>query len=66
MPGSQGAALDVELAAVDRPQRCVEPQPALAVTGIFPGLERTQHLRGEGLMDLVVIEILQGQLVARQ
>src|SRR5581483_5618912 len=59
MAAREAAALDVESAPIDRAERRVEPQLVLAVLAIFPGLQRAQHLRGEGFVDLVEIEILQ-------
>ncbi len=66
MPRRQRTALHVKPTAINRTQRCVEPQAGFAIFGIFPGLERAQDLRGEGFVNFVVIKILQGQAVARQ
>ncbi|MNE25986.1 hypothetical protein D3C80_1193350 [compost metagenome] len=66
MAGRQRAAFDIELAAVDGPQRCFEAQAAFAVLGVFPRLQGAKHLGSEGFVDLVVIEVLQGQAIARQ
>ena len=66
MPGGERGAGDVDLAAVDRPERLVEAEPLRAEGGILPGPERHQHLRGECLVDLVEVEVLEGEAVARQ
>ncbi|MNL26178.1 hypothetical protein D3C87_1476910 [compost metagenome] len=66
MPRRQCTALDVELAAVDRAKRRIKPETGFAVLGIFPGLQGAQHLRGEGFVDFVVVEVLQGQAIARE
>ena len=47
--------------------RSIEPSGLLAAellgaeALVLPGLQRAEHLRGEGLVDLVVVEVLQGQ-----
>ncbi len=43
-------------------QRRVAVQAVAAVLRRFPGLQRAQHLRGEGLVDLVEVEVLQRQV----
>ena len=50
VPGGERGAVDVELGAVDR------AEPVLLPRG-----ERGQHLRGERLVDLVEVEVLQRQ-----
>src|ERR671910_2565055 len=52
-------ALDVELRAVDGAEGAGEPEPLAAEFLRLPGLERAEHLRGEGLVDLVEVEVLQ-------
>src|SRR4051794_10636689 len=57
--GGQRAAVDVELLTVDLAQRFVAAELLPAEVRVLPGLQRAQHLRGEGLVDLVVVEVLQ-------
>ena len=59
MAEGDARAPDVQLGAVDGAQRLVAAEHLLAVVGILPGLQRRQHLRGEGLVDLVEVEVLQ-------
>ena len=59
VPGRQRRAVDVELRAVDRAQRGVEPELALAERRVLPRLQRREHGRGERLVDLVEVEVLQ-------
>ncbi|CAM5744447.1 hypothetical protein MAUB1S_02002 [Mycolicibacterium aubagnense] len=66
VPRSQRRAVDVELRPVDRPERGVQAEAALAVLGRLPRRERGQHHRGEGLVNLVEVEVLQRQAVAGQ
>src|SRR5690349_6001919 len=51
-------ALGIQLRALDRAQRVT---PELLFTEVFrlPGLQRAEHLRGEGLVDLVDVEVLE-------
>jgi hypothetical protein len=63
MAGAERAAADVDLLAVDRPSG-VEPEALFAVDRVLPRLQRAQHLRGERLVDLVDVEVLQLQPVA--
>ncbi|MNT36992.1 hypothetical protein D3C72_1731070 [compost metagenome] len=58
MSGRQRTALDVELAAVDGPQRLAQSQPTLTIVGILPSLEGTQHLGSERFMDFIVVKVL--------
>jgi hypothetical protein len=60
----QAATAYVHLAAVDRAQRCVEPEPLAAEHRVFPGLQGAQHLACERLVDFVEVEILQPQIGA--
>src|SRR3977135_2570578 len=46
------AAIDVQLRAVELAEGAVEAEVLLAVRIAFPRGEATQHLRGEGLVDL--------------
>ena len=43
------------------PERFVAAELLLAEVRVLPGLQRAQHLRGEGLVDLVEVEVLQRQ-----
>src|SRR5687767_14862492 len=54
-------AFGVELLAVDASQRGAALQPGSAVVLRFPGLQRAEYLRGEGLVDLVDVEVLELQ-----
>ena len=51
--------LHVELGTVDRAERRIAAEEHLAVVRVLPGLQRRQHLRGERLVDLVEVEVLQ-------
>src|SRR5262249_23665419 len=53
------AALHVELGAIDAAERCRQSQHVATVIRRLPGLERTQHLCRERLVDLVVVEVLE-------
>src|SRR5690606_15813604 len=66
MAERQRGAVDVELRRVDGAERRVEAEPLAAEGFRLPGAQRAQHLGGKGLVDLVEIEVLQRQLVARQ
>src|SRR5688572_1702200 len=57
MPDGEAAAVDVEFRAIDRPERSVEAELVTGELGRLPRLERAQDLRGEGLVDLVEIEV---------
>src|SRR6201999_1943833 len=48
--GGERAAVDVQLRPVDRPERFVPSQLLLAEIGVFPRLQRAEHLGGEGLV----------------
>src|SRR5438552_19031266 len=58
MSDGDAAALRVHLAAVDRAQRLRAFEAGTAVLLRFPGLQRAEHLRGEGLVGLVDVEVL--------
>ena len=64
--GGERGSVDVELGAVDGAQRAVQPEAFLAVLLGLPGLQMAQHHRGECLMDLVEVEVLQSYTVAGQ
>ena len=51
----------VEPVPVDRPERPVEAEPLRAVRLVLPRGERGQHLGGERLVDLVEVEVAQGE-----
>src|SRR5690606_14152397 len=52
------AALDVQLATVDRAERPIPSELLSAEFLRLPGLERRERLRGERLVNLVVVEVL--------
>src|SRR3546814_4387301 len=62
--GRQRRTIDVELRRIDLPQRRIEAEAGPAVILALPGTQRAQHLRGEGFVDLVQVEVLQAQAVA--
>ena len=59
-----GAAVDVELAAVEPPEGAVEPEMRLAVVVALPRGEAAQHLRGEGLVHLDRVDVVPAEAVA--
>ena len=65
-PAASEEPLTLSLAAVDRAQRRVEAEALLAEHRVLPRLERREHLRGERLVDLVEVEVLQRQALAGQ
>src|SRR5690606_38724205 len=66
MAGGQRGADEVDPVRIDPPQRRVQPHPVAAVVLAFPCTQGAQHLRGEGLVDLVDVEVLQAQALTRQ
>ena len=64
--GGKGRALDVQLRPIDGAERRVEAELLLAERRVFPGGQRREHLAGEGLVDLVEVEVLQRQAIALQ
>jgi hypothetical protein len=64
MAGGQRRAQQVDLVRVDAAQRCVQAQAVAAVILALPRTQGAQHLRGEGFVDLVDVEVLQGQAIA--
>src|SRR6185437_16184336 len=64
MARGERAAVRVQLVAVDAPEWCVEAELLLAVDRVLPGLERAQDLGRERLVNLVEVEVLQGEVVA--
>src|SRR3546814_1715318 len=55
--GRQRRTIDVELRRIDLPQRRIEAEAGPAVILALPGTQRAQHLRGEGFVDLVQVEV---------
>ena len=47
-----------------RPERAIEAELLLAVLLVLPRGEAAEHLRGEGLVDLPVVEVVQAEAVA--
>ena len=64
-PAASEEPLTLSLVAVDRAQRRVEAEALLAEDRVLPRRERGQHLRGERLVDLVEVEVLERQAAAR-
>src|SRR6476660_4448244 len=62
--GADGAAVDIEPRAVDRPSRAVEAERITAEFRVFPGGEATQHLRREGFVQLPEIDVAEAELMA--
>src|SRR3954471_19885 len=62
--GCQRGAVDVQLAAVDGAEGLVEAEARLAEVWILPRLERCEHGRGESLVNLIEVEVLQAQTVS--
>ena len=65
-PAASEEPLTLSFDAVDRAQRGVEAEALLAEHRVLPRLQRGEHLRGERLVDLVEVEVLQRQAVARE
>ncbi|MNQ70730.1 hypothetical protein D3C85_853740 [compost metagenome] len=61
MARRQRSAIDVQLRPINRPRRPVQPQAGLGIVLVLPGLQRTQHLGGESLVDFVEVELLQAE-----
>src|SRR5437588_4532218 len=61
-----GAAVDVQPLPVELAQVAVEAELLPAVLVVLPRREAAEYLRGEGLVDLPVIEVVQPQAVALQ
>src|SRR5882672_5045511 len=59
-----GAAVDVELFAIELAQRTVQTQLLAAVLVLFPRSEAAEHLRRERFVDLPGIEVVELQSVA--
>ena len=65
-PAASDEPLTLSFDAVDRAERGVEAELLLAEVRVLPGLQRGEHRGGEGLVDLVEVEVLQAQAVAGQ
>ena len=63
-PKARLEPLTLSLARSMAPSGCVAAEILLAVGRVLEGLERGQHLRGERLVDLVEVEVLQLELRA--
>src|SRR5215472_15782292 len=59
VPDRNAPALHVEAAAVDAAERTRPTERIAAVLGCLPRLQRAQHLGLEGLVDLVILEVLE-------
>src|ERR1700761_3118355 len=57
--GTERATVDVELGAIDRPERLVASELLRAERRVLPCLEGAEDLSGERLVDLVGVEVLQ-------
>src|SRR5690606_40341901 len=66
MPRRERAAVDVELRAVDRAERRVKAEALLAEGRVLPRLEGREDLGGEGLVDLVEVEVRERESGAGQ
>ena len=58
-PKARLEPLTLSLARSMEPSGSSRPEMRLAVVRVLPGLQRRQHLRGERLVDLVEVEVLQ-------
>ena len=63
-PAASDEPLGLIFAGIDAAQRRVQAEAGLAVVLALPRAQRAQHLRGEGFVDLVEVEVLQRQAVA--
>src|SRR3546814_13718547 len=59
--GRKGRAVHVQLAAIDGTEGGLAPEALLAEHRVLPGLQRREALGGERLVDLVVVEVLEGE-----
>src|SRR5258708_5359552 len=64
MAERDGAAVDIESLLIQRTERALETKFLAAVLLVLPRREAAEHLRGEGFVDLPVIEIVQAEAVA--
>ena len=58
------AAVHVELFFIQGTQSPIEAELFAAVLLVLPRREAAEHLRGEGLVDLPVVEVVQAEVVA--
>ena len=58
-PAASEPPLTLSLSAVDLAQRRVAPEPLAREHRVPPRLQRRQHLRGERLVDLVEVEVVE-------
>ena len=65
-PAASEEPVTLSLVAVDGSERGVEAEPLPAEVLVLPGRQRREHGRGERLVDLVQVEVLQGQALARE
>ena len=65
-PAASEEPLTLSLARSIEPSGSSRPRHCLQNAGVLPGGQRGQHGDGEGLVDLVEVEVLQRQLVAGQ
>jgi len=61
-----GAAIDVQLRAVERAEGAIEAEVLLAVFHALPRGEAAEHLRREGLVDLGRVDVVPREPVAHQ
>jgi hypothetical protein len=62
-PAASDEPLNVQLGAVDRAESCVEAQPCPAELFVLPGGKHAEDCGREGLVDLVEVNIRQGESV---
>ncbi len=63
MTEPDGAAVDVELVAIDAADGAIDPEHLLAEGLVLPGSETGEHLRRERLVQLPESDIVERQLV---
>ncbi len=66
MAEGHGAAIDVQVLLIQFSKSGIKTQLLLAVLLVLPRGEAAQHLRGEGLVDLPVVDAIQLEAVALQ
>src|SRR5262245_34040897 len=66
MAEADGAAVDVELVAVDAAGRPVKAEHGAAERVVLPGGETGEHLRGEGFVELPQADVGEHQRVPAQ
>jgi len=60
------AAVDIQFILIQRTQRTVQSELVAAVLLVLPRREAAEHLRGEGLVDFPIVEVIQAQAMALQ